>query len=75
MIYLLDLRKIPADSDSFSERPISLSFVGVSTGTPPEDKLLSASLKPNPFLEVLVKIWHRAIFPGVDPKYCNRNEA
>ncbi|MBP7767071.1 hypothetical protein KA068_00935 [Candidatus Saccharibacteria bacterium] len=45
-IYLLDLRKIPADSDSFSERPISLSFVGVSTGTPPEDRTPISSLKP-----------------------------
>jgi LPXTG-site transpeptidase (sortase) family protein len=44
----LDSRKIPADSDLFSERSSSLSSVDVPTGTPPEDKLLSASLKPKP---------------------------
>ena len=31
--------------------------------------------KRPPFLEVFIKIWHRAIFPGVNPKYCNRYEA
>lgn len=43
---LLDLRTIPADSDSFLERPRSFSPLDVSKGTPPEDKTPISSLKP-----------------------------
>jgi hypothetical protein len=31
--------------------------------------------KDLPCEEALIIIWHRAIFPGVNPKYCNRYEA
>ncbi len=39
-----------------------------------EISLVKLRKKP-PIKEAFRIIWHRAIFPGVNPKYCNRSEA
>lgn len=36
---------------------------------------LGGKRKKTSYSEVFFIIWHRAIFPGVNPKYCNRCEA
>ena len=53
--------------------PITISFIVVAFAK--NKKTFNSIKKKPPVKEAFTIIWHRAIFPGVNPKYCNRYEA